>query len=65
LTSRTDGINSSITRLTKQQEALQDRLTKIEKRYREQFTSLDTLISSMQQTSSYLTQQIATFQNNN
>ena len=65
LTSRTDGITSSISRLTKQQEALQDRLAKIEKRYREQFTSLDTLISSMQQTSSYLSQQIASFQNNN
>lgn len=64
LTSRTDGIAGSITRLTKQQESLQDRLKQIEKRYREQFTSLDTLIGSMQQTSSYLTQQIAQFQNN-
>lgn len=64
LTSRTDGITSSITRLTKQQETLQDRLKEIEKRYREQFTALDTLIGSMQQTSSYLTQQIAQFQAN-
>ncbi len=65
LTSRTDGINSSISRLTKQQEALQDRLVQIEKRYRQQYTALDTLISGMQQTSSYLSQQIASFQNNN
>ena len=65
LTSRTDGITSSITRLTKQQEILQDRLVQIEKRYRQQFTTLDTLIGSMQQTSSYLTQQIAQFSSNN
>ena len=65
LASRTEGINSSITRLTKQQEMLQDRLVQIEKRYRQQFTSLDTLIGSMQQTSSYLTQQIAQFKSNN
>lgn len=65
LTSRTEGINSSISRLTKQQEALQDRLVQIEKRYRQQYTALDTLISGMQQTSSYLSQQIASFQNNN
>lgn len=65
LASRTEGINTSIARLTKQQEAWQDRLAQIEKRYRQQFTTLDTLIGSMQQTSSYLTQQIAQFTNNN
>ncbi|HZV99064.1 MAG TPA: flagellar filament capping protein FliD [Methylophilaceae bacterium] len=64
LTSKTEGINSSITRLTKQQEALQARLVLVEKRYREQFTALDTLISSMQQTSTYMAQQIAQFQSN-
>lgn len=61
LASRTEGINTSIARLTKQQEAWKDRLAQIEKRYRQQFTTLDTLIGSMQQTSSYLTQ----FTNNN
>jgi flagellar hook-associated protein 2 len=59
LTSRTDGINRSITDIGKQRDALNLRLTQIEKRYRAQFTALDTLVSSMQRTSSYLTQQLA------
>ncbi len=59
LASRTDGINSSIKRLDKQTEALNVRLASIEARYRAQFTKLDTLLSSMSTTSSFLTQQIA------
>lgn len=59
IASRTDGINSTIEDIDKQREALQLRLTAIEKRYRAQFTALDTLITSMQQTSSFLTQQLA------
>lgn len=62
LASRTDGINRSIADITRQRTRLQDRLTQIEKGYRSQFTRLDTLVSSMQQTSSYLTQQLATLQ---
>jgi flagellar hook-associated protein 2 len=57
--SRTSGINTSIKSLQKQSDALNLRLTQIEKRYRTQFTSLDTLMASMQQTSTYLTQQLA------
>jgi flagellar hook-associated protein 2 len=34
-------------------------LTKLEAMYRAQFTSLDSMISSMQTTQSYLTQQLA------
>jgi flagellar hook-associated protein 2 len=56
---RTSGINTSIKSLQKQTDALNLRLTQIEKRYRTQFTSLDTLMASMQQTSTYLTQQLA------
>lgn len=59
LATKTDGINSSITRLTSQQDALNARLTAIEANYRAQFTALDTLMSSMQTTSSFLTQQLA------
>jgi flagellar hook-associated protein 2 len=59
LATKTDGINSSITRLTSQQDALNARLTMIEANYRAQFSALDTLISSMQTTSSFLTQQLA------
>jgi flagellar hook-associated protein 2 len=57
--SRTEGINSSISRLDKQSESLTVRLAAIETRYRAQFTKLDTLMASMSSTSTYLTQQIA------
>lgn len=63
--SRTDGITSSITRLDKQTDALNVRMTAIEARYRAQFTKLDTLMSSMSTTSTFLTQQIASINANN
>jgi flagellar hook-associated protein 2 len=64
LTSKTDGLNSSVTRLDKEKENQEARLSQIEKRYRAQFTALETLISSMNSTSSYLTQQLAQFSAN-
>lgn len=45
--------------LTRDQTALDARMTAIQARYMKQFTALDTLLSSMQTTSSYLTQQLA------
>jgi len=63
--SRTEGINSSISRLDKQTESLTVRLAAIETRYRAQFTKLDTLMASMSSTSTYLTQQIAAINANN
>lgn len=59
ITSRTDGINTSITRLNKQADTITMRLTAIEASYRAQYTALDTLMSSMTTTSSFMTQQIA------
>lgn len=59
LTNRTDGINRSIQDIGKRRDALNSRLVDVEKRYRAQFTSLDTLISSMNSTSTFLTQQLA------
>jgi flagellar hook-associated protein 2 len=59
ITSRTDGITASIKDLGKRADALNLRLTSVEKRYRAQFTALDTLVASMNQTSTYLTQQLA------
>jgi flagellar hook-associated protein 2 len=59
ITSRTDGISASIKDIQKRGEALQNRLVQVEKRYRAQFTALDSLIASMNQTSTYLTQQLA------
>lgn len=55
----TDSTNSTIKSLVKSQTALSERLTKIEARYRKQFTALDTLLASMNKTSSFLTQQLA------
>jgi flagellar hook-associated protein 2 len=64
LASRTDGITSSISRLDKQADSITLRLTAIEARYRAQFTKLDTLMSSMSTTSTFITQQVAAFNNN-
>ncbi|HEY8606498.1 MAG TPA: flagellar filament capping protein FliD [Noviherbaspirillum sp.] len=59
INAKTDGINASLKSLDKQKQQLNDRLDQIEKRYKAQFSALDTLLSSMGQTSSYLTQQLA------
>ena len=64
VTSRTGGLKTSITRLDKQSESISTRLATIEARYRAQFTKLDTLLSSMSTTSTYLTQQIASINAN-
>jgi flagellar hook-associated protein 2 len=63
IASRTDGLNSSIKNLDKRIEALNTRLTMIEKTYRAQFTALDTTMTSMSTTSSYLSQQLSILSN--
>jgi flagellar hook-associated protein 2 len=55
----TDSANAMTKELIKRQDALELRLTAIEARYRAQFSSLDTLISKLNSTGSYLTQQLA------
>ncbi|MEN3111411.1 flagellar filament capping protein FliD [Uliginosibacterium paludis] len=59
VTARTDGINATIKSMDKQIDTLTDRLTSIEKRYRAQFTALDTKVASLNSTSTFLTQQLA------
>ena len=59
LSSRTDGLNSRKLRLDDQEDRLNLRLEQVEKRYRAQFSALDAMLASMQQTSSYLSQQLA------
>lgn len=59
ISSRTDGINSSIKDIGNRRDAMNRRLVDIEARYRAQFTALDTLLSSMTTTSNFLTQQLA------
>jgi flagellar hook-associated protein 2 len=59
ITAATDGAKRSIKDIDDQRERLSARLVQIEANYRKQFTALDTLISSMNQTQTYLTQQLA------
>lgn len=58
IAAQTAGLNSAIKLLGKQEEAINTRLAAIEKRYRAQFTALDGVLSSMNNTSTYLTQQL-------
>jgi flagellar hook-associated protein 2 len=55
----TDSLNRMIKDLDSQRTILNQRLLGIEERYRKQFTALDTLISGMKETSTYLAQQLA------
>jgi flagellar hook-associated protein 2 len=62
IASRTTGINATIKDLDRQRDVLDRRLAQIEARYRKQFTALDTLMSSMTATSTFLTQQLQQLQ---
>jgi len=57
--SRLDGINTTIKNIGHQRESILNRLEIVEKRYRNQFTALDAMVSSMNQTSTFLQQQLA------
>jgi flagellar hook-associated protein 2 len=59
IASRTDGIGRSIKDLDSRRDELNRRLADIEKRYRAQFSALDSMISQMQSTSTFLSQQLA------
>ncbi|MBD8541508.1 flagellar filament capping protein FliD [Oxalobacteraceae sp. CFBP 8761] len=59
LKSKTDGLNVSIKSVADQAARFETRLESIEKRYRAQFVALDSMMTSMQSTSDYLTQQLA------
>lgn len=59
LASRTSGLNKTVADITKQREAFSLRLVDIEARYRKQYSALDTMIASMNTTTSFLTQQLA------
>ncbi|MCU6435379.1 flagellar filament capping protein FliD [Undibacterium sp. Jales W-56] len=59
IASTTDGVNRSIKDIGKQRDNLNLRLYNVEARYRAQFTSLDRVISGLNNTSTFLTQQLA------
>ena len=60
IASRVDGLNASIKDIDRRQEDFNRRLSMVEARYRAQFTALDTMLSSLNQTSQFLQQQLAT-----
>lgn len=62
---RTAGITSSIKDIDNRREVLNRRLAEVEKRYRAQFNALDQMVASMQQTSNYLAQQLASLSTSN
>jgi len=64
LKSKTDGLNASIKSVAEQRSRFETRLESMEKRYRAQFVALDAMLASMQSTSNYLTQQLATLSAN-
>jgi flagellar hook-associated protein 2 len=59
LAARADGINASLKTLSNDRDRINAQLVDTEARYRAQFTALDTLLGSMTQTSTFLTQQLA------
>lgn len=64
LQTKTEGLNVSIKSIASQRERFETRLESIEKRYRAQFVALDAMMTSMQSTSNYLTQQLASLSAN-
>jgi len=62
LANSVSGLQATIKSIGLRRTSLQNRLVQVEANYRKQFTALDTLVASMQQTSQYLTQQLATMQ---
>jgi flagellar hook-associated protein 2 len=59
MSSRNKTIEARRKDLVGQQNALNVRMASFERRYQQQFSSLDTMLSQLQSTSTYLTQQLA------
>ena len=63
--SREDGLKTQVEGIDDQILRMEDRMISVEARIRAQFTALDTLVSSLNNTSSFLTQQLASLNNSN
>ncbi|MGQ0528869.1 MAG: flagellar filament capping protein FliD [Panacagrimonas sp.] len=61
----TQGLQSRLDNLADQRDRLDLRMAAVERRYRQQFTALDTLLGQLQTTSSYLTQQLSNLPGSN
>ncbi|HEU4775087.1 MAG TPA: flagellar filament capping protein FliD, partial [Lysobacter sp.] len=55
----TDALNSRLKSLKTEREMFDRRINDVEARYTRQFTALDMMVSQMQSTSSFLTQQLS------
>lgn len=65
LANRTNGIGRTIADISSRRADMEERLVVIERRYRAQFVALDAMLTSMNSTSQFLTQQLAQLSNNN
>jgi len=65
ITSTTSGVTASIKEIGKQRTTLNSRLFDVEARYRAQFTALDRIVSGLNNTSTFLTQQLAALTGSN
>ena len=61
--SRQDGLKTQVKGIDEQILRMEDRLISVEARIRAQFSALETLVSSLNNTSSFLTQQLASLNN--
>lgn len=61
----TDGVNRTIKDIGKQRDILNSRLIDTEARYRAQFTALDKIVSGLNNTSTFLTQQLSALTGSN
>jgi flagellar hook-associated protein 2 len=59
IAAKTTGMNTAIKSITTQKATFQAHLDNMQKRYTHQFNALDSMLSSMQSTQSYMTQQLA------
>lgn len=65
LESRTTSLNDRMKSITQEKTRLDTRMDGVEATYRKQFTALDALMSKLQGTSTYLTQQLSALQQSN
>lgn len=65
LTTRTEGLNDSLSLNDNEQKKMQTRLSDTETRLRAQYSALDTKMSSLTALNAYVTQQITTWNKNN
>ncbi len=59
LTGRINGLGTSVRGLSKEKDTINSRLVTVEERYRRQYTKLDAALGKMNETSTYLSQQLS------